>query len=102
MPLSDALYLVDFLFEVGPTASSGMGEGPIDFGDLDAWQRQIGFVLQPWEARFLRRLSIEYLVQSQKSEKPDCPAPWKPEEFVQDLSFVAKSLKDQMLELTKI
>jgi hypothetical protein len=35
-----------------------------------------GVDVLPWEARLIRRLSGEFLSQSHKAEKPDCPAPW--------------------------
>lgn len=69
-------YLVEYLFEVGPTISTGMGPAIIGWRDLQAWQELVGIDLEPWEARLLRKLSSAYLSQSLKSEKPDCPAPY--------------------------
>ncbi len=76
MPVCGAEYLVGYLWEVGPTMVGGMGEAPLSHGEIAAWQMNSGVELQPWEARFLRNLSREYLGQSQRSEKPDCPAPY--------------------------
>lgn len=76
MPDVDAEYLIDYLFEIGPTMAGGMGEAPLSHGELAAWQANVGIDLQPWEVRFLRNLSIEYLSQAQKSDKPDCPPPY--------------------------
>jgi hypothetical protein len=69
-------YLVEYLFDVGPTVSTGMGPVIIGWRDLQAWQELVGIDLEPWELRLLRRLSADYLAQSLKAEKPDCPAPY--------------------------
>ena len=71
-------YLLAYLWEIGPTLAAGMGSGPITHQELFAWQANSGIELQPWETRVLRRLSIEYLIASQKAEKADCVAPWQP------------------------
>lgn len=78
VPLPDVAtpYLIGYLWEVGPTIASGMGDGPLTFGEITSWMERIGLDLEPWESRFLRRLSIDYLVQSQKSTKPECPPPY--------------------------
>lgn len=69
-------YLIDFLWRVGPTMDSGMGRLPLSESELAAWQFNSGVRLSPWEAESLRRLSREYLGQSQQAEKHDCPAPY--------------------------
>lgn len=76
LPDNPAPYLVEYLFEVGPTVSAGMGPVILGWRDLQAWQELIGIDLAPWELRLLRRLSADYLSQSLKAEKPDCPAPF--------------------------
>lgn len=91
MPPVDAQYLISYLFEIGPTISGPMGNSPLSHGELAAWQANIGIDLKPWEARFLRGLSIEYLVQAQKSEMADCPAPYGTEER---RALVAKKIDD--------
>lgn len=76
MPPCDAPHLVGYLFEIGPTLAAGMGEGPLTHGEIESWQRNTGIRLQSWEARLLKRLSIEYLNESSKARARDCPAPW--------------------------
>lgn len=76
MPPIDCGYLVSYLFEIGPTMAAGMGSGPITHGEIESWQRITGVDLNPWEARTLRRLSIDYLAESHKATQIDCPAPW--------------------------
>ncbi len=75
-PIDGADYLLGYLFEIGPTIAAGMGAGPITHGELRAWMDNVGVELQPWEVRFLRRLSHEYLAESHKAEKRDARAPW--------------------------
>ena len=77
MPSIDCGYLVSYLFEIGPTMAAGMGSGPITHGEIESWQRITGIDLNPWDARTLRRLSIDYLSESQKATQMDCPAPWE-------------------------
>lgn len=76
LPEIDAVYLVDALFDVGPVKAGGMGPVPIDSHDLVAWQAERGIVLTPWEAQTLRRLSRDYVFESSRATKPDCPPPW--------------------------
>lgn len=76
-PIEEAGYLLGYLFEVGPTMAAGGYPGPVTHEELRAWMDLTGIELQPWEVRFLRRLSHEYLAESRKAEKRDCPAPWR-------------------------
>ena len=59
-PTNAGGYLVAYLFEVGPTMASGMGMGPVTHQEIAAWQSLTGIPLTPWDARAIRRLSIEY------------------------------------------
>lgn len=71
-------YLIDYLFDVGPVVSGSMGSGPVTSKNLIPWMEEQGLSLQPWEARFIRRLSQEYLAESQKATDRKCPPPWRP------------------------
>lgn len=75
-PLESCEYLLGYLYEVGPVMNGGMGPAPLTHEELAHWQRNIGLSLQPWEARFLKSLSREYLSQSQISNDVACPAPF--------------------------
>lgn len=75
-PFDQGDYLIGYLYEVGPTVAAGMGTGPVTFTEIAAWQAARGFELEPWEARLLRRLSIDYLAESHRATKRDCPPPW--------------------------
>lgn len=83
MPPLLAPYLVQYLYEVGPTMPDSMGSVPLSFSELQSWQAQIGIELQSWEVRLLRRLSYDYLSASQEAEDPACPPPWAPDEMTE-------------------
>jgi hypothetical protein len=99
-PIDSASYLISYLFEIGPTVAAGMGAGPITHEELRAWMDLIGIELQPWEVRFLRRLSRDYLSESHQAEKPDRPAPWQPEDRSQEeREAVARKIRNTMKSL---
>lgn len=68
-------YMIDWLFDIGPSMAGSMGEGPIGWTEIDAWQRVTGVELDVWEARTLRRLSRAYVAQRHASEDQKCPEP---------------------------
>lgn len=76
LPDNPAPYLIKWLFEIGPTVSTSMGESRIEWTHIKAWQETMGVELYPWEAQTLRFLSGEFLDQRGKSRKADCPAPY--------------------------
>lgn len=75
-PLEWGQYLLDYLFEFGPTMAAGMGSGPLTAVEISAWQDLLGIEFEPWEARLLRRLSNEYLGESYAATKRDRPPPF--------------------------
>ena len=75
-PFDDGEYLIAYLYELGPTVAAGMGAGPVTFAEMAAWQVARGFELEPWEARLLRRLSVDYLAESHRATERNCPPPW--------------------------
>jgi len=95
-PIEDGRYLVNYLWEVGPTADAG----PLTHEELRAWQVNVGLELQPWELRVLRRLSCEYASESHKAMKRDCPAPWKTSKA--DLSAVSNSMKRSLRAMANL
>lgn len=96
MPEADAIYLVGYLWEVGPVLSGGMSAIPVSFSELESWQRQTGICLQPWEVRLLRRLSFDYLSESHKAEEADCPPPWSPVEPEINREEVSRKVQNAM------
>ena len=75
-PFDEGEYLIAYLYELGPTVAAGMGAGPVTFAEMAAWQDARGFELEPWEARLLRRLSVDYLAESHRATRRDCQPPW--------------------------
>jgi len=73
-PIEGGNQLISRLLEIGPS----MGCDPISHQEIVAWQELTGIELQPCEVRFLRLLSHEYLAESHRALKHDCPAPWRP------------------------
>ncbi len=55
--------------------STGMGVIPITHQELQSWQLNIGVRLRAWEARFICKLSKEYLSMTHEAEEIDCPSP---------------------------
>jgi len=93
MPPVSAGHIIDYLWEVGPTLSAGGYPGSITHGELRSWQVNTGITLQPWEIRFMRRLSHEYLAELHAAEKPERPAPWQPGEFKPESSSPQAALR---------
>ena len=79
-PINLPSHILAYFWEVGPTMPGGMGAVPLSHGEIESWQNNIGIKLSAWECRALKRLSIEYLNESQKATKRECPAPWKSDE----------------------
>ncbi|WP_332859365.1 hypothetical protein [Janthinobacterium svalbardensis] len=75
-PFDEGEYLIAYLYELGPTVAADMGAGPVTFAEMAAWQAARGFELEPWEARLLRRLSVDYLAESHRATQRDCRPPW--------------------------
>lgn len=80
LPPNPAPYLLEWLFDIGPSVSTGMGEAMIGWRDIEAWQSINGVEVQPWEARTLRRLSRDFLNQQYEAKQPGCPAPYSLDE----------------------
>jgi hypothetical protein len=91
-----AVYLVDALIEAGPTTAAGMGEIPLTWADLMAYQSGAGQDFAPWELRLIRRLSCEYLRESIRAKAPDARAPWIKEVTAEQRSEVAQQMRDAL------
>lgn len=83
LPTVDAPHLLAYFWDVGPTQSGAMGEAPLSYTELLAWQTQAGLQLQPWEVSLLRRLSHDYLMAASAARAADCPAPYLSEESIE-------------------
>lgn len=103
MPPCPAPHLVAYLFEAGPLQPGGMAEAPLSHGELQAWQQNSGIVLQPWEARLLRRLSGSYLSAMSEARAPSAPPPWKETpDVAPNPARIARDLKASLKELAKL
>lgn len=78
MPECDALHIIGYLIEMGVS----LGENPLTFSEIESWQNQCGIELQPWEVRFVKRLSEAYLSESHAARDPDAEAPWADAPYV--------------------
>lgn len=76
LPPNPLPHVIDHLLEVGLTEAAGMGAGPISWLTIDAWARRACIDLTPWEARLIRRLSVEYVAEQRRAESENCPPPW--------------------------
>ena len=77
LPPNPAPHIVDRLVEIGLTEAAGMGAGPLSWAAIVAWQTATGVRLPPWEARLIRRLSLDYVAESHRAEDETCVAPWR-------------------------
>lgn len=94
-----AFHVINYLFEVGPVMSNGMGTTSISSTELSSWQQNIGIRLRPWECRFISRLSKEYLSMTHEAEKIDCPSPC--DASTVDRSYVSNKVKSIFKERIK-
>jgi hypothetical protein len=102
MPHVRAAYLLGYLWEVGPTMAAGGYPGPVTHEEILAWQELSGIELHPWEMRFLRNLSREYMAEAQRAEKIDCPEPARREPNQADLEAVARSMQRSLKEMANL
>lgn len=94
--------LIGYLFEIGPTMPGAAGPVSISNQELVAWQALSGVSLKPWEAKFLRQLSREYVAELHRAEKADALAPWEPVEVQPDYSGALKAMKKAFAAMDKL
>ncbi|WP_312593993.1 hypothetical protein [Comamonas terrigena] len=79
---------------------SGMGPLPLGYEQLQAWQRQMGVELTPWEARTVQRLSRAYCGELAAAADPRAAAPGSadesPEQAEERRDLVACRLGDSL------
>ena len=76
MPPLSTPWFIERLTEIGIVEPSGMGQGPISWTTLRAWQQLTGTPLAPWEARLLRALSAAFLAARNEGEDPLAQPPF--------------------------
>jgi hypothetical protein len=102
MPDCAGLYLVDFLFDIGPVMSYGNGFAEITHMEVAAWQRLSGIELQPWESRMLRMLSLQYLNELLLAVDHQRRMPWEhaPDIYIRARNLLtAKTLKESFKDI---
>lgn len=67
-------YLVDILFQVGPTKA----DGPLEEAALEPWERRRGIELQPWQADAILAMSRAYLSEMHAAGHWNAFPPWPP------------------------
>jgi len=92
-------YLANYLIDVGPAASGGMGATPITHLEIRAWQENTGICLTPWEARTLRHLSREYVSEIVAGADATRPAPYMPQSV--GTERIAKDLRSAISAMAK-
>jgi hypothetical protein len=76
MPPNPLPHVITRLVEMGLSEVAGMGVAPLSWLTIQAWQCSTGVDLAPWEARLIRRLSVDYVAESRRAESENCPSPW--------------------------
>lgn len=103
MPECPLIFMVSYLFDIGPTTPNGMGDAPVGHLEIAAWQQNTGYVLDSWQAITLHKLSLAYLSESQRATKPDAEAPWADAPYLkQQSNLVALRLQAAMQELANL
>lgn len=103
MPECPLLFMVGYLFEIGPTTPNGMGDAPISHLEISAWQKNTGYVLDSWQAITLHKLSLAYLSESQRATKPEAEAPWADAPYAKpSANLVALRMQKAMIELSNL
>jgi hypothetical protein len=69
VPVDDGQYLLDALFEVGPSATAGMGgEIPVSWAELWAYAQATQNISEPWEFRAIMQMSRAFVRARREGE----------------------------------
>lgn len=72
-------FLIDYLFEVGPGITNGMGYCGLSFQEIESWLRTTALTLTAWEVLALKRLSSAYVSEYNRADDPKRRPPYVPE-----------------------
>lgn len=92
-------HVLGYLFDAGPSMSAGFGPAPLSHAEIKSWQHNSGVQLVPWEAQLVRMLSMHYVAELQRAEKPDCPPPWAEELSNDDRDVISRGLQNGLRAL---
>jgi hypothetical protein len=98
MPPLDAEFIVEYLYDIGPT----MGDRAVSHQEIESWQKNTGIELDSWQARALHRLSVEHLVEALKARRRDCPPPWAAPDLPPVVSVKTEDLKQSLRALANL
>lgn len=93
MPPCPAPHIIARFIEIGMTEATGMGPAPLSWREIEAWRRNTGVWIAPWEARLIRKLSLSYIGQLARSESENCPPPWRAPVTEQDVKAEIGALR---------
>lgn len=99
MPPCDALYLTEYLLEVGPVMSGAMGPIVVTQQEIAKYQSNMGIELLPWEVRAIRRASGAYLDQMMACREGHQAMPWRDHMGEEQRSNVGNALKSALAGL---
>lgn len=68
-------HLVRYLFEVGPVEQGAAGPVVLSHSALRDWQDSMGLSLPPWQLNLLRRLSADWIEETERARNPVALAP---------------------------
>jgi hypothetical protein len=69
VPVEDGHYLLDALFEVGPSATAGMGaEIPVSWTEVWAYAQATQNLSEPWEFRAIMQMSKAFVRARREGE----------------------------------
>lgn len=69
VPVHDGHYLLDALFEVGPSATAGMGaEIPVSWTEVWAYAQATQNLSEPWEFRAIMQMSKAFVRARREGE----------------------------------
>lgn len=75
-PPASHRYLIGWWLEIGPASAGAMGDGALTMTQIADDMEALGILLEPWEAKAIRRMSSAFVSQRYEARKPTCPAPW--------------------------
>lgn len=86
-------FLIDWLWEAGPTSPGGMGAAAVTWGELREWADSTGIDPLPWQLRIMRRLSQDFVNESHAATKADAKEPWDTQERIRATELQRAALK---------
>lgn len=97
-PECDADYILVYLQEIGMS----LGDQPLNFSEIRAYQDVTGIDLQSWESRIIKRLSVAYLSESNLAKSQDRESQWDDVPRYMHVSYIrAMKAKASIRRLTE-